>query len=645
MCGISGIAGIHPVDYSVLHKMSNSIRHRGPDDEGFLLVDAEKKIIHAHGDDSVSEVKNRPHILSFQNQKFRLGLVHRRLSIIDLSAHGHQPMPYANGKIQIVFNGEIYNYREIKSELQSLGYKFESDSDTEVILAAYLQWGKNCVLRFMGMWAFAIYDFEKNCLFISRDRFGIKPLYYHYENGKLVFASEIKAILQDKSIAKKLNQKNLFEYLSYGKIADPYQTLFQNIVELPAACNLMYQLDDDKLKIEKYYDLEESSLALRNSILPNNYFQEYENRFNESISMHLRADVSIGTCLSGGLDSSAIVAFASPKLGSVNFNSFTAVYDDASIDESYFAKSVSSHFKNISPYYTTPAASTYWNDIDKLIWHQDLPVASTSMYAQWEVMKLAHQHGMKVLLDGQGADETLGGYSVFTGVYLFDLLKKFRFAKFYKEGQQLKLNRSVKILNETGRAAFYLLPSSLKKKIREKERLGSLFISNDFKNQFSNVQDKGMMGKDFFDMSLLSVKYGMHDLLRYEDRNSMAFSIESRVPFLDHRLVELSLALPDDFKINNGWTKYILRKTVDNKIPAEVVWRKDKKGFVTPQKKWKEELKPQLSEFINQVNLPVINKKEILAALNNPNLNATQVSEFWKMIAFLKWHVIFEVIS
>lgn len=644
MCGISGIAGVSPVNCEVLYGMSRSMRHRGPDDEGFLLVDAGSKIQHARGDDTIVGLRNRPHILTFKNSDsvFVAGIVHRRLSIIDLSEHGHQPMSYANGKVYIAFNGEVYNYREIKAELIKHGYTFESDSDTEVILASYIQWGNECVHRFVGMWSFVIYDTEKKMLFISRDRFGIKPLYYHYKKGRLVFASEIKTLLQENSVPKKINGQNLFEYLNFGKISSAEQTLFNNIVELHPGCNIIYSISDDRLSVLQYYNLRENALSVKQSLKGKILFDEYEKTFADSIKLHLRADVPVGTCLSGGLDSSAIVAFAAPQLAGKNFNSFTAIYSDKAIDESYFAKAVSSHFKNISPYYTTPDAEKYWADIDKLIWHQDLPIASTSMYAQWEVMKLASKHGMKVLLDGQGADETLGGYSVFTGVYLFDLLKKFRLGTIIAESRKLKRNRSVNIFNETGRAAFYLLPHVLKKQIRKKQRIGSVFIADDFKMQFADAQDNGMIGGNFFEMSLLSVKYGMHDLLRYEDRNSMAFSIESRVPFLDHRLVELSLAMPDNMKINNGWTKYILRKTADKKIPDEVVWRKDKKGFVTPQKKWMWELKPQLTQFINETTMPsMLKRKEILKALDHPALNAAQVSEFWKTVALIKWFNVF----
>ncbi len=645
MCGIAGIIDTSGFNTDILYNMSATIRHRGPDDEGFLLVDTDYKVSHAYGDDSIEEVKSQQHIKSFAGaeKKTILGLVHRRLSIIDLSAHGHQPMTYDNARFQIVFNGEVYNYKEIKHELAGKGYKFESDSDTEVILASYKEWGADCVQRFMGMWVFAIYDTEKRTLFISRDRYGIKPLYYSYKNNRFVFASEIKAILQDEKIQSKINSLHLFQYVSFGKISDAYGTLFNDIIELPVGHNVLFDLNKNKLDIFSYYDFAASVEKIKATI-GKNYFEEYAARFDESIMMHLRADVPIGTCLSGGLDSSAIIAYAAPKLRDTIFNSFTAVFDDAKIDESKFAKMVSGHFSNIKPFYIQPTSKNYWNDLDKLIWHQDMPIASTSMYAQWEVMKLARQHGMKVLLDGQGADETLGGYSIFTGVYLMGLLKKMRFAKLFSESQQLKNSRSVGIANEMGRAAFYYMPEFVKKIVRSKARSGSSFISENFQKQFAAVADSRNMGTSYLEMSLQYTKYGMHDLLRYEDRNSMAFSIESRVPFLDHRLVEFTLALPDDAKMQGGWTKYVLRKTIDKKVPDEIVWRTDKKGFVTPQKNWMLEIGKPLRDYITSSNIPtILNRKNILASLDNPALNAAQVSEFWKAIAVIKWAEVFKV--
>lgn len=276
-----------------------------------------------------------------------------------------------------------------------------------------------------------------------------------------------------------------------------------------------------------------------------------------------------------------------------------------------------------------------------MIWHQDLPIGSSSIFAQWEVMKLASAFKMKVLLDGQGADETLGGYSLFTGFYLIDLIKKFKLISFIKNIQFIKENRSVRPINELSRAAFYYLPNILQKTIRNKSRIGSKFISAEFLNEYKDEPTPYKSMPNYLDMSIEIIKYGLHELLRYEDRNSMAFSIESRVPFLDHRLVEFSLALDNELKLKNGWTKFILRKAIDKNLPKQITWRKDKKGFVTPQNIWKKELQPNLLDFLtNSKSVDFINMDYLLKSVNNNISSKNHLSEFWKIISVIKWKII-----
>lgn len=642
MCGITGIFDSKGIQADVLIRMSEVLRHRGPDDEGYFLIDQEYTKFEFRGKDTVPEIQF-PHIENAfkHDNRFVLGMLHRRLSIIDLSSNGHQPKSYDQNSLYITFNGEIYNYQEIRDELIREGYTFESDNDTEVILASYSHWGEDCCSHFMGMWAFAIYDSREKKLFLSRDRFGIKPLYYYSVNSHFVFGSEIKALLQDPVVRKEINQDNLYQYLIHGKIVSQNETLFKGVLELEPGNNLIVDLAGHKITQYAYYDLA-TAVQQTDTTSNQDFIAEYRTRFQESVLMHMRSDVLVGSCLSGGLDSSALV-FAGANLSNGNeFNTFTAAYHDAVIDESKFAKAVSASLPNVKEHYTWPVAKGYWNDLDKMIWHQDLPIASTSMFAQWEVMKLARQQGIKVLLDGQGADETLGGYSIFTGVYLLNLLKSMKFRKFFQENSLLKSHRSVNTFNELGRVAFQYLPAFLKASIHQKERLGASFINPDFRNNSKNSPHFVAVGKSYLEMSIQSTRYGMQDLLRYEDRNSMAFSIESRVPFLDHRLVEYSLALPDQLKIHNGWTKYILRKIVDQKLPDEVVWRKDKKGFVTPQKKWMTELRPQLTDYLSNASLPgILDRESIIKVLNQSELNASQVSEFWKVVSLIKWFEIF----
>ena len=642
MCGIAGMVsleGVNPVD---LQKMSTILQHRGPDDEGFLLLNTQTQAF--RGDDTISELSGLAHIREATNSKLsELGLVHRRLSILDLSPAGHQPMSYADGRYHLVFNGEIYNYKELKEELKQAGYRFTSDSDTEVVLAAYDKWGKTCVSKFVGMWAIALVDTEKKELFLSRDRFGIKPLYYACIKNTFAFASEIKALLVLDFIQPEADMTSVFEFISFGSTADPSANLFNQIKPVAPAHNILINLDNLILQTECYYELEKN-IQTYTPPAEKKIQQTFEELLNTSINLHMRADVQIGSTLSGGLDSSTLVAIASRKMHDHTFKTFTAAYTEKDIDESDFARMVIASQKNIEGHFTYPNIQTYWTDIDKLIWHQDLPINSTSMFAQWEVMKLAGQQNIKVLLDGQGADEILGGYYNFAGLHLIELIKQGRIPSFLTEKKELKNKFAPNIHNALGRAAYYYLPAFMQRNIRTKKRLSMSAVSENYQQALMHIQVPARGGKTFKEQSVLSIRFGLQELLRYEDRNSMAFSIESRVPFLDHRLVEFSIALNNNWKIKNGWTKYILRKTAEPLLDKEVVWRKYKMGFLTPQKLWKLQSGKELNTFVNEVNMPDFLDKNYLLKLNSADINnSSHLSEFWKLISFLKWAEIFNV--
>ncbi len=630
------------VDPSHLQIMSKTIRHRGPDDEGFYLSGLNSSAIICKGDDTISELTSVPHITSYvKSQEYQIGLVHRRLSILDLSPAGHQPMNYS--QYTIVFNGEIYNYKELKSELANKGLLFNTDSDTEVILAAYQHWGENCVNYFVGMWAFAIYDKNKQQLFLSRDRFGIKPLYFFQNKTCFAFASEIKALLALDFVKPEAEMNSVFEYIAFGATSNPSACLFKNIQIIPPSHNSIIHVSTLKTELKQYYSLKEKVDSYK---LPNNNETEdaFRSALNSSVDLHLRADVTVGSTLSGGLDSSTIVALAAAKMQGKEFKTFTAAYKEKEIDESDFARKAISNYKNVNPYFTYPDIKTYWEDFDKLIWHQDLPINSTSMFAQWEVMKLASQQHIKVLLDGQGADEILGGYYNFAGIYLIEKLQHLKFYSFLNEKKELQHKFSPNINNTIGKAAYYFIPEFLQKQVRSKKRISMGSFSETYQQNLTNIHVPSRGGKSFKEQSILSMQYGLQDLLRYEDRNSMAFSIESRVPFLDHRLVELSIALKNDWKIHNGWTKYILRKTAEPVLDKEVVWRKYKMGFLTPQKLWKQQSKNTLTQFVNDINVPDFLNKEYLLKLNNSDINdSSHLSEFWKIVSFLKWAEVYKV--
>lgn len=642
MCGIAGIYNPKGIDIEEVIMLSQTLKHRGPDDEGFFINNKKGVVSICRGEDTITGLQQLPHVLSCENPQ-SLALVHRRLSILDVSNLGHQPLLSEDKCYVLVFNGEIYNYREIRGELTKKGYVFQSNSDTEVVLNAFREWGKSCVNHFVGMWAFVVYDQQENRLTLSRDRFGIKPLYYFKGNEYFAFASEIKALLKLKEVTPSISEKNLGSYLAYGTTAQPYQNLFKEIIDVEPGCNYQYDLTTGLLIKESYFSVDDPVAKNTADIYTNT--QQFEQKFNDTMELHLRSDVAIGSCLSGGLDSSAIVYKASQQLGDVSLQTFTAAYQNKTIDESEYAKMVANDLKNVNDIYIYPEAKTLMTDMDKMIYAQDLPIGSTSIFAQWEVMKCAKKHQIKVLLDGQGADEVLGGYYNFAGIYLIELLKKFQFQQFLTAYYQLKNNFTLQIKGAVLRAAYYYLPTRLQEQLRAKERLSYQFIKKEKLEELSlDIPQRG--GKTFNEHVGLSVKFGMYELLRYEDRNSMAFSIESRVPFLDHRLVEFIRMLPTNQKINSGWTKYVLRKMLDKKLNDRVVWRKDKKGFVTPQQNWKNEMMGSLAAELKDSRLPSIMDREYVLGLCDKDFsNAAHLSEFWRAYSVIKWYNIFELKS
>lgn len=633
MCGIAGIVckgGVRPAD---LLRMSETLKHRGPDDEGFLLGRESFR-----GPDTVTDLSSLKDIREAQTGQ-PVGLMHRRLSIIDLEASGHQPMQ--RGTAWVVYNGEIYNYKELREELKKEGFPFTTTSDTEVLLAAYQKWGTDCVQHFIGMWAFALYDESNMRLFVSRDRFGIKPLYYHRAGDKLAFASEIKALLQLDFIDATAKSGPVLEYISFGTTSQPSGNLFSEIETLPPAHNLVVDLHTFSSKVEPYYDLEQAVASYNMSSDPQAAFNSL---LENSIDIHLRADVSVGSTLSGGLDSSTVVALAARRMSGKTFKTFTASYTERGVDESAYAKKVTGRISNTEAHYAYPAIDRFWQDFEKMTWHQDLPVSSTSMYAQWEVMRLARKEQTRVLLDGQGADEILGGYYNFAGLYLLELLKEFRLRSFFLEKQALKGNFAPNINTTLGRALFYFLPEGLQRRVRARKRLGMGVVTESFASRLQHIKVPERGGRTFRQQSLLSMQYGLQDLLRYEDRNSMAFSIESRVPFLDHRIVEFCIALGNAWKIKNGWTKFILRQAAAPLLDPAVAWRKDKMGFLTPQKTWLEASRGQLQQFINDSDLPAFLDKSALLRISRSEItDAAHLSEFWRTISFVKWWQVFKL--
>jgi len=609
MCGIAGIVSLklEPVDNSVLQKMTDIISHRGPDGEGHY-VDESK----------------------------RIGFGHRRLSIIDLSTHASQPMEMGN--LWITYNGEIYNYIELKEELTVLGAKFSTESDTEVILAAYQFWGKECIQKFNGMWAFAIYDAVADIVFCSRDRYGIKPFYYFRSNSFLYFASEIKQFTILPGWQSELNYNRAFDFIDKGYLSHTDETLFENVFELRGGYNLCIDLVSKEIKIDQYYKIDDLQNTCPWEKKEEGYIAEFKETMDNAVELCLRSDVKVGSALSGGIDSSIIASVASEKLArnlqKTNQECVSACFDDVEVDESFFIDAVTK-YADIKVHKIYPSFEEFLGNLDKLIWHQDEPFGTMSIYAQYSVFQEASKKNITVMLDGQGADEILAGYSSFYKPLLKQLFKKNPIKALKLIFSYLKLHKDY---------SFDLIFNSLFRRKKEKINIFESTFEAKLTNKFVRSNEETI-----FDCSQNHISgFGLHSLLRYEDRNSMAFSIESRVPFLDYRVVNLSLSLPDDLKIKDGIRKYILREAFKKEIPDVIYRRYDKLGFPTPQERWTKENEGVFMGLMNDardiLGANIINKVYFDTIVRNiKSLTKDEIFQAWRIIIFSKWMKIYNV--
>lgn len=547
MCGISGIINFqeNSVSEPDIRAMMRSMKHRGPNDEGF-----------------------------FAEEHVGLGFV--RLSILDLTPSGHQPMFSHDGRYVMVFNGEIFNYIELKEELRKKGHTFKTQTDSEVLLTAFMEWGEHCLHRFNGMWAVVIYDRKEKKVFAARDRYGIKPFYYYSDDQQFIFASEIPPILKILKSKPSPNYQAIFDFLVFNRTDQTEHTFFSEVKKLQHGCQL--EVANGAYGIKKWYDLR----AQAGEASPFESAREFKDLFSSSVGLRLRSDVPVGVCLSGGLDSSSIVSTLLQDYQKEDLNTFSAVYQKGQYgDESEFIHEFSPLLKNM--FYITPSAETLAADLQNFVVAHAEPIPSTSPYAQYKVMELAQQH-VVVTLDGQGADEELAGYHYFFGFFFKDLLRKARLGKLTNE----IFHYLVKHHSLYGVKSFlyFLLPSQMRTSLRVGEKG---YFNPDFVDQYqSNNTIAGNLyaANSLNDALLDHFEYKLEHLLKWEDRNSMWFSLEARVPFLDYRLVEKLLATSGDLVIKNGMTKHLLREGMKNILPEKIRMRKDKIGFDTPQDEW-----------------------------------------------------------
>ncbi len=600
--------------------MTDAIAHRGPDGEGYWI-----------------------------NAEGNVGFGHRRLAIIDLTMDAAQPMHLLPGvspaaddyyqRYSITYNGEIYNYIELKATLYKKGYRFHSQSDTEIILAAYDYWKKDCLLHFDGMFSFALWDDKEKKLFAARDRFGEKPFYYFEDKEQFVFGSEMKA-LWAAGIEKITDEKMLLNYITLGYVQnanDKEQTFFEKIYSLPPAHYLQIDFSAFHVRVHTYWDIDKENII---RISEDSAVDKFTELFTKSVSRRLRSDVGVGTSLSGGLDSSAIAATINKLQKNKNhLQTFSAVFPGFIKDESAYIKTIAKKF-HLQNFQVAPTAEGLIKDFQKLCYHQEEPFGSSSIYAQFKVFELAKQHDVKVLLDGQGADETLAGYNNYIQWYLQQLLSRNKFGaalKAKKSFQKKNIPFTWGIKNYLAaflptHASIQLEKNEFNKTIHQTD-INPAFISSLRGREWEGIH-KPIITKLNDILYFNTCTMGLEELLRFADRNSMAHGREVRLPFLNHELVEFVFSLPAHIKMRDGWTKWMLRNSMNKILPFEIVWRTDKVGYEPPQRQWMQN--ESLQDYIYESKKKLVNNRILKPATLNKKvspLNAHERDNFdWRYL-------------
>jgi asparagine synthase (glutamine-hydrolysing) len=610
MCGITGIVGLNgqPVDLGVLQRMNDLQAHRGPDGQGFMVSWAESNGFCSAFLPHTSQGRSAP--------PARVGLGHRRLAILDLSDRGLQPMSAGASGAWIVFNGEIYNHLELRAQLEARGRFFNTRTDTEVLLQSYLEWGEDCLHRIEGMFAFAIWDGSRGRLFCARDRLGIKPFYYATPGEHFVFASEIKGLLPFPGLDAAADEEAVLGFLVHGNCDYRERTILRNVSALPAAHALTLDLASRKLRRWCYW-----TPAPRNEwdgLSDTARIEQLRELLVGTTRSHLISDVRAGSCLSGGLDSSAVVGLigklwreqpeAATAVGD-QFYTFTSCYEYPELDERSYALDMA-HSIGASPQLVFPSPADFWDGFGQMAWHQDMPFSGMSFYAQWRVMRAAREAGVKVLLDGQGGDEVFGGYAKFRYAYLASLLRAGRLGTAGREAWASMMQRDRYVLDI--RQGYRYLPRRLRGLLGADSLLQQV-LRADWNRTVDGESTPatrwwrhaaGTSGQSPWTiMQAIQIEDILVDtlplILRMEDRSSMAFSIEARVPLLDHKLVEYGLSLPDHLKIQGGFSKFAVRQATQGLMPEGVRLRRTKLGFAGADRRWLSgDLRPQVSELI-----------------------------------------------
>jgi asparagine synthase (glutamine-hydrolysing) len=603
MCGIAGIIRKDdgPVDRGEIERITELVAHRGPDGVGHFLDGA-------------------------------LALGHRRLAIFDTSPRGTQPMSYRD-RYWITYNGAIYNYVELRKELEARGAVLHSETDTEVILAAYAEWGAECLSRFIGMWAFAIYDRVERTVFLARDRFGVKPLYYVDEGNKVAFGSELKQLIALQR-AVRANRAIVVESLLTHFSNHTEDTYFAGIKALPPAHYLLYSLGTHKYSLHRYYELAANATARQ---LPlDGAIAAFKDAFEDSVRLRLRSDVPLAVALSGGIDSAAVCAAAAAAKAPNNGEKLLAIHGRSSetrSDESRYAQLCADRF-GIGLSVVTPSIDDFRGTIDELAYTQEEPFGGPSMFMGWHVCRQARQEGRRVMLSGQGADETLLGYERYYAAML-------RTRPLSSMPGELRLQSRHSSLPMSSLLKYFFYFGNLG--VRKRRLESRSFLRADIKREH-DWRFLALSTDSFNDIEKLQrleiETLQLPRLLRYDDRNSMRHAIETRVPFLDHRLVELAFSLPSDYKIRDGWTKYVLRSGFSDVLPKEVAWREEKIGYEAPEWTW---LSAQEPEMIREIRASRILGELVDTPRLTQNYCSLSLKERWAYYSVAVWERVYGV--
>ncbi|GAA4707872.1 asparagine synthase (glutamine-hydrolyzing) [Brevibacillus fulvus] len=602
MCGIAGIVTMTgDLELPRLQRAAALQAHRGPDSQGLAI---------------------------YQAGHWQVGFAHQRLSIIDCTEAGAQPFVLEDGQGALIYNGEVYNYRELRQELQTLGWQFQSDCDTEVVLKALHQWGiAKALSRFNGMWAFAWLDRRKRQLYLCRDRFGVKPLYYAKVAGELVFASEIKTVKELAGRCFSLNHQVIGAYVQQSLLAADEQTFYQGIEKVPSRHTLCLDLSADKIDIdlEPYWEfpVEAEPVASEAALT-----EQIKALFTDAVRLRLRSDVPVGVLLSGGIDSSSIAAIMNQLVpAEANLHILSAVSDDQRFDESRYIDVMSKYLQQpVHKVMLQFAPGQAFDYLHQVTWHNDEPISSFSTIAHYLLMRQAKQLGITVILSGQGADELLCGYRKYLGFYLQALVRTGKFRQAHQLFHAFRKQGTILSQFSYSEAKRYL-PSFLRS--REED------IAGEALRDYQPIELGLPARMTVIERQKLDIaRFSVPALTHYEDRMSMAWSREVRLPFLDYRLVELLLPLSPACKLRDGWSKYVFRQAMQSVLPAEIVWRKDKQGFINPQSEWlKQELREEVLRYFAPDSLifthGLIDRNKLLAKYERYRLQPAGQGAIW----------------